>query len=43
MPEYVVRRVAGAVEGKKMRIVQVTGTIVPQEWDGLSSLLLKKE
>jgi hypothetical protein len=36
MPEYVVPRVAGAVEGEKMRIVQVTGTVAPQAWEGLS-------
>jgi len=36
LAEYVVPRVAGAIEGETMRIVRVTGTAAPQDWDGLS-------
>jgi len=36
MAEYEVPRVAGAIEGEKMRVLQVTGTVGPQGWDGLS-------
>jgi len=37
MPEYVVPRVAGAIEGEGMRIVRATGTAEPQGWDSLSA------
>jgi hypothetical protein len=37
MPEYVVPRVTGALEGEKMRIVRVTGTAEPQDWEGISA------
>jgi hypothetical protein len=33
MPEYVVPRVAGAIEGESLKIVQVTGVAEPQDWD----------
>lgn len=33
MPAYAVPHVAGAIEGEKMRIVRVTGTADPQDWD----------
>jgi hypothetical protein len=36
MPEYVVPRVAGAIEGESLRIVRVTGTAAPQDWDSVS-------
>lgn len=36
MPAYVVPRVAGAMEGESLRIVRVTGTADPQDWDGTS-------
>jgi hypothetical protein len=36
MAEYVVPRVAGAIEGEKLHIVRVTGTAGPQDWEGLS-------
>jgi hypothetical protein len=36
MPEYIVPRVAGAVEGEKMKILRVTGTAAPQDWEGTS-------
>ncbi|HOW64621.1 MAG TPA: DUF2961 domain-containing protein [Verrucomicrobiota bacterium] len=36
MPEYVVPRVAGALEGETMKIVRVIGTAEPQDWDGVS-------
>ena len=36
MPAYVVPRVAGALEGETLRIVHVTGTVGPQDWDGTS-------
>lgn len=36
MPEWVVPRVKGAIEGEQMKIVRVTGTADPQDWDGLS-------
>jgi hypothetical protein len=29
-------KVANAIEGEKLRIVRVTGTAEPQDWDGLS-------
>jgi hypothetical protein len=37
LAEWVVPRVAGALEGESLRIVQVTGTAAPQDWDGLSN------
>lgn len=37
MPAYVVPRVAGALEGESLKIVKVTGTADPQDWDGLSA------
>ncbi len=37
MPVYVAPRVAGAIEGEKLKIVRVTGTAEPQEWDGVSA------
>jgi hypothetical protein len=37
MAEYVVPRVAGAIEGEKMRVIRVNGTVGPQDWDGLSA------
>lgn len=36
LPVYVVPRVAGALEGESLKIVRVTGTADPQDWDGLS-------
>lgn len=36
MPEWVVPRVAGALEGESLKIVRVNGTAEPQDWDGLS-------
>lgn len=36
MPKYVVPRVKGAIEGEELKILRVTGTAEPQEWDGLS-------
>jgi hypothetical protein len=36
MPEYVVPRVAGALEGESLRILRVTGRAEPQDWDGVS-------
>ncbi len=33
MPAYVVPRVTGAIEGETMKIVRVTGTAEPQDWD----------
>ncbi len=36
LPVYVVPRVAGAIEGEGLRIVKVTGTADPQDWDSLS-------
>jgi hypothetical protein len=36
MPEYVVPRVAGALEGESMKIIQTVGAAEPQDWDGLS-------
>jgi hypothetical protein len=36
MPEYVVPRVAGALEGERLRIKQVVGTAEPQSWDDVS-------
>ena len=36
MAEYVVPRVAGAMEGEGLKIVRVTGMAEPQDWDGLS-------
>jgi hypothetical protein len=36
MTVYVVPRVAGAIEGESLKIVRVTGTADPQDWDGLS-------
>lgn len=37
MPVYVVPHVAGALEGESLKIVKVTGTADPQDWDGLSA------
>ncbi|MBN2505840.1 MAG: DUF2961 domain-containing protein [Verrucomicrobia bacterium] len=37
MPEWVVPRVQGALEGEKLRIVKVTGTADPQDWNGVSA------
>ncbi len=36
LPAYAPPHVAGALEGEKMRIVRVTGTADPQDWNGLS-------
>lgn len=36
MPEYVVPRVAGAIEGEAMKIASVTGVAEPQDWDSVS-------
>jgi len=36
MPEYVVPRVPGAIEGESLKITRVTGTADPQDWDALS-------
>jgi len=36
VPEIVVPRVKGAIEGEKMRIVEKTGNPAPQEWEGVS-------
>jgi hypothetical protein len=36
LPEYVVPRVPGAIEGEKMKIVSVKGTAEPQDWEGVS-------
>ena len=37
MPVYAVPRVTGALEGESLKIVRVTGTAEPQDWDGISS------
>jgi hypothetical protein len=37
MPVYVVPRVAGALEGETLKILRVTGTAEPQDWDGVSA------
>lgn len=37
IPEYVPPRVAGALEGEEMRVVYKTGTVLPQNGDGLSN------
>jgi hypothetical protein len=37
MAEYVVPRVAGALEGESLKVVRVTGTVEPQDWDSLSA------
>lgn len=37
MPVYVIPKVAGAIEGETMKILKVTGTANPQDWDGLSN------
>lgn len=37
MPEYVVPRVPGAIEGESMKILRVTGLAEPQDWDGESN------
>ena len=37
MPEYVVPRVAGAIEGETMKILDVDGKAEPQDWDSLSA------
>jgi hypothetical protein len=34
MPELAVYRVAGAIEGEKMRIIKSTGRPEPQDWEG---------
>jgi hypothetical protein len=36
MAEWVVPRVPGALEGESLKIVRVTGTAEPQDWDGVS-------
>ena len=36
MPAYVAPRVAGALEGEDLKIVAVTGTAEPQDWEGTS-------
>ncbi|MBI4324893.1 MAG: DUF2961 domain-containing protein [Chloroflexi bacterium] len=36
LPVWVVPRVAGALEGESLKIVRVTGTAEPQDWDGVS-------
>lgn len=36
MPEYVVPRVQGAIEGESLKILRVTGTAEPQSWDSTS-------
>lgn len=36
MPEYVVSRVNGAIEGENLKIRRVKGKAEPQEWDGIS-------
>lgn len=36
MPVYTVPRVAGAIEGESLPIRRVTGTVAPQDWQGLS-------
>lgn len=33
MPAYVIPRVAGAMEGESLKILRVTGTAEPQDWD----------
>lgn len=35
-PELKVNKVAGAIEGERMRIIAKTGNPAPQNWDGLS-------
>lgn len=37
MPAYVVPHVAGAIEGESLKILRVTGTAEPQDWDGVSA------
>jgi hypothetical protein len=37
MPEYKIPRVAGALEGEDMKILEKVGTADPQDWDGLSA------
>ena len=37
MPVYIAPRVAGALEGEELRIVKVTGTAEPQDWDNTSA------
>ncbi|MGE5611293.1 MAG: glycoside hydrolase family 172 protein [Bacillota bacterium] len=37
MPEYQIPRVAGALEGEAMKILEKVGTADPQDWDGLSA------
>jgi hypothetical protein len=34
VPEVQIFKVAGAIEGEKMRVLKKTGTVEPQEWDG---------
>lgn len=36
MPEWVVPRVKGALEGESLRIVKVAGTAEPQDWESVS-------
>lgn len=36
MPEYVVPRVAGAIEGESLPVRRVVGVADPQDWDGVS-------
>jgi hypothetical protein len=37
LPAYVVPKVAGAIEGETMKIIQVDGKADPQDWSSLSS------
>ncbi len=37
MPEYVVPRVQGAIEGESLKVVRVAGTAEPQSWDSTSA------
>ena len=37
LAEYVVPKVAGAVEGESLKIAQVKGTAEPQDWESLSA------
>lgn len=36
MPEYVVPKINGAIEGETLKIERVAGTAEPQDWDNLS-------
>jgi hypothetical protein len=37
LPVYAVPRVTGALEGESLKIVRVTGTAEPQDWEGSSA------